>query len=125
MPAEELTRTRKEDRPGCIERAHGGILFLDEIEDLPYEIQGKLLRVIESGEFLPVGSDHLLHSRFQLISASNIDIEGLTLHRSFRLDLYHRITPIIIRIPPLRGRGLRISPFWLIISCTENMRRDR
>ena len=94
----------KEDRPGCIERAHGGILFLDEIEDLPYEIQGKFLRVIESGEFLPVGSDHLLHSRFQLISASNIDIEGLTLHRSFRLDLYHRITPIIIRIPPLRER---------------------
>ncbi|MBN2859258.1 MAG: sigma-54-dependent Fis family transcriptional regulator [Sphaerochaetaceae bacterium] len=94
----------KEDRPGCIERAHGGILFLDEIEDLPYEIQGKLLRVIESGEFLPVGSDHLLHSRFQLISASNIDIEGLIRHRSFRLDLYHRITPIIIRIPPLRER---------------------
>ncbi len=94
----------KEDRPGCIERAHGGILFLDEIEDLPYEVQGKLLRVIESGEYLPVGSDHILNSRFQLISASNIDIESLTRQHSFRTDLYHRITPLIIRIPPLRER---------------------
>ena len=94
----------KEDRPGCISRADGGILFLDEIEDLPYEVQGKFLRVIESGEYLPVGSDHILNSRFRLISASNIDIESLIRQRAFRVDLYHRITPLIIRIPPLRER---------------------
>ncbi len=94
----------KEDRKGCIERAHRGILFLDEIEDFPLNIQGKLLRVLESGEYLPVGSEKTYLSRFQLITASNVDIAGLSEKRLFRADLYHRITGIVINIPPLRER---------------------
>ncbi len=93
-----------EDRRGCIGRADGGILFLDEIEDLPYESQGKLLRVLETGTYLPLGSEKLQTSRFRLISASNTDLRKMVSTKQFRIDLYHRIAPLTITLPPLRER---------------------
>ncbi len=94
----------KEDRQGCIDRAHRGILFLDEIEDFPYEIQGKLLRVLETGEYLPIGSECVRRSDFQLLSLSNENIGSLSRENRFRKDLYHRIAPLVISLPPLRDR---------------------
>lgn len=94
----------RSDRPGCFQAASGGTLFLDEIGNLPLHLQAKLLRVIESGEISPVGSDQVIKVDVRLITATNMPLEALTDESRFRRDLYYRINTIQLDVPPLRER---------------------
>ncbi|MBP5133091.1 sigma 54-interacting transcriptional regulator, partial [Pseudomonas protegens] len=90
---------------GLAEAAHGGTLFLDEIGEVPLAMQVKLLRLIESGSFRPVGSLRTVHSDFRLVAAT-ISLSGLWVAAgTFRQDLYYRISAFPIRLPALRERS--------------------
>ncbi len=92
------------DNPGRIFQAEGGTLFLDEIGEMSLEIQAKLLRFLESGEFQPVGSLKQRHANVRLIAATNADLRRKVEQGSFREDLYYRLNIIPFHVPPLRER---------------------
>ncbi len=92
------------DRPGRFEHADEGTLFLDEIGDMPPPMQAKLLRVLENGEVIRVGSNEPICVNVRIISATNSNIEERVKDNQFRKDLYFRIKGATINIPPLRAR---------------------
>jgi DNA-binding NtrC family response regulator len=92
------------DRPGRFQAADGGTLFLDEIGNLPAPLQTKLLRVLESREVIPLGSDQSVAIDVRLISATNQPVDRLVADGRFREDLLYRINTIEIELPPLRER---------------------
>lgn len=94
----------KEEAPGYIARAHNGILFLDELEDMPLSIQGKLLRLLETNRYRKVGGTSVQYSNFKLITASNVPLDQLRNEHRLRSDLYYRLKRLVIAIPPLRER---------------------
>jgi len=89
---------------GRLELAHQGSLFLDEIGDIPIEIQPKLLRALQEQEFERLGSTHTKKVNVRLVAATNRDLEKMIENREFRSDLYYRLNVFPIRIPPLRER---------------------
>ena len=94
----------KDLRKGYFEVADGGTIFLDEVGELPLATQVRLLRVLESGEFLKVGSSKVQKTNVRIVAATNVNlVEAVTNHR-FREDLYYRLSTVPIRIPPLRER---------------------
>ena len=94
----------KSDRVGRFELADGGTLFLDEIASVPLSLQPKLLRVVETGEFEPVGSSKTRRVDVRLLSATNSDLDAEVAAGRFRQDLLFRLNTIEIRLPPLRER---------------------
>lgn len=98
------------DRKGFIEEANGGTLFLDEIGEMPLELQSKLLRVLETSEYIPVGDTVPKKSNFRLIAASNRDLKEESEAGRFRSDLYFRLNIFGIYIPALRERVKDIAP---------------
>jgi two-component system response regulator AtoC len=94
---------------GYFERAHGGTLFLDEITEMPLELQVKLLRVLETGTFMRVGSTQLQASDVRVIAASNRPPEQAVETGRLREDLYYRLKVFPIELPPLRMRGADIT----------------
>jgi len=94
----------EQKRRGKFELANGGVLFLDEIGDMPILLQSKLLHVLQSGEFAPLGSEKELKTDTWLIAATNHDLEDEIKKQKFREDLYYRLNIIKISIPPLRER---------------------
>lgn len=98
------------DKKGLIELAHPGTLFMDEIGDMPGPLQAKLLKVLESGDVLPLGETRVRHVDIRLISATNKDLDRLIKAGSFREDLYYRLSVFEIRVPPLRERVEDIPP---------------
>jgi two-component system NtrC family response regulator len=98
------------DKKGFIEEAHGGTLFLDEIGEMPLELQAKLLRVLETNEYIPVGGTTVKKSNFRLIAATNRDLKTESEAHRFRSDLYFRLNIFEIKIPPLRERVKDIAP---------------
>jgi transcriptional regulator with PAS, ATPase and Fis domain len=100
-------------KPGKFELAHHGTIFLDEIGDLPLEMQPKLLRVIEEKEFERVGGTQLIRSDFRLIAASNQNLEDMVAEGRFRKDLFYRLNVISLNIEPLRKRREDIMPLAL------------
>ncbi len=90
-------------RIGRFEQAHGGTLFLDEIGDLNLDLQAKLLRVLQSGQFERVGGE-TVQTDVRVISATNRDLSGLVAAQRFREDLFYRLNVVAIRMPPLRER---------------------
>lgn len=99
-----FTGAQKKGRRGKFEAAHNSSLFLDEIGDMPLDVQVKLLRVLQDGTFERVGGDQQRHSDFRLIAATNRDLGQMIAEERFRLDLYYRISGVTLRIPPLRER---------------------
>lgn len=91
-------------RKGYFEVADGGTIFLDEVAELPIATQARLLRVLESGEFIKVGSSKVQKTNVRIIAATNVDLSQLILNGRFREDLYYRLNTIPIQIPPLRER---------------------
>ena len=92
------------DRPGRFEHADGGTLFLDEIGDMPAAMQAKLLRVLENGEVVRLGSNEPRQVDVRIVSATNRDLDEMVKDRSFREDLYFRIKGVTLQLPPLRER---------------------
>jgi two-component system, NtrC family, response regulator HydG len=92
------------ERKGWFEHANGGTLFLDEVGDIPLSTQVKLLRTIESGEVVRVGTNEPVKVNVRLISATNRDLSEATAKQTFRQDLYHRIKVVSVKLPPLRSR---------------------
>ncbi|WP_304841514.1 sigma-54-dependent Fis family transcriptional regulator [Hydrogenophaga sp.] len=99
-----FTGAERKGRKGKIEQANGGSLFLDEVGDMPADVQVKLLRVLQDGTFQRVGGNDARRSDFRLISASNRDFEAMIADGSFRLDLFYRIGGVTVRLPSLRER---------------------
>ena len=95
---------------GLFQSAHGGTIFLDEIGDLPAILQPKLLRVIETKEFLPVGSSRPVKVDVRIVAATNSDLKKASEKGQFRKDLYYRLNVINIHIPPLRERREDLAP---------------
>jgi transcriptional regulator with PAS, ATPase and Fis domain len=91
-------------RPGACERAQGGTLFVDEIEELPLELQAKLLRALDEREIRRLGGTQAIKLDFQIIAASKQDLAEAVDEGKFRQDLYYRIAVVCIAVPPLRNR---------------------
>ena len=97
-------------KPGLLEVADGGTVFLDEIGELPATTQAKLLRVLENGEVLRVGSVVPRHIDVRLVAATNVDLDAAIEHGWFRRDLYYRLNGFVVTLPPLRDRPRDIVP---------------
>nr|BCX00972.1 MAG: sigma-54-dependent Fis family transcriptional regulator [Bacteroidota bacterium] len=93
-----------ESREGYFERANGGTIFLDEIGDMPLHTQVKILRVLENGEYMRVGSSRIRYTDVRVIAATNKDLWRMVQEGKFREDLYYRLDTVTIKIPPLRER---------------------
>jgi len=94
-----------EARKGYFEVTDGGTIFLDEIAEMPFGTQARLLRVLENGEFIKVGSSKVLKTNVRVVAASNIDPQSAVIDGKFREDLYYRLSTVPINVPPLRERG--------------------
>jgi two-component system nitrogen regulation response regulator NtrX len=110
-------------RRGKFEQADGGTLFLDEVADLHETAQGKLLRVLQEGEFHRVGGEQAIRASVRVISATNRELEALVARKQFREDLYYRLCVVPIRVPPLRERPADVRPlaeYFLAEFCARN-----
>ena len=95
----------RSERKGYFEVADGGTLFLDEVGELPLQTQAYLLRVLESGEFMRVGSSKVQKTNVRIVAATNVNLAQAVSQGKFREDLYYRLNTIPIQIPPLRERS--------------------
>ncbi|MCB9252788.1 MAG: sigma-54-dependent Fis family transcriptional regulator [Flavobacteriales bacterium] len=93
-----------ESRKGYFETVNGGTIFLDEVGELPFETQARLLRILENGEFIRVGSSKVQKTDVRVVTATNKDLLALSQQGKFREDLYYRLCTLPIHVPPLRER---------------------
>ncbi len=113
----------EEDRPGLLQLASGGSLYLDEVSELPPALQARLLRVIEDGTIRPIGSQELLRLDLRWISSSRVPMGELESSRTLRRDLLYRLKGEVIEVPPLRERREDIPA--LMESIVEQFARER
>jgi transcriptional regulator with PAS, ATPase and Fis domain len=100
-----FTGAKKEGQPGKFELADGGTIFLDEVGDMPLDIQVALLRVLQEKEVVRVGGKNTIHIDVRVIAATNKDLSQAIVNQEFRIDLFYRLNIFQINIPPLRERG--------------------
>ena len=100
-----FTGARKEGKKGLFELAHGGTLLLDEISELPFNLQSRLLRVIEEREVQPIGDDRVIPVEVRIIATTNRDLSAEVDEKRFRGDLFYRLNVLQLHVPPLRERG--------------------
>ncbi|AGF58169.1 transcriptional regulator with PAS, ATPase and Fis domain [Clostridium saccharoperbutylacetonicum] len=100
-----FTGASKDGKMGYFELAHEGTIFLDEISEIPLNLQGKLLRVIQENEIMRIGDDKVVPINIRIICATNKDLKMLVNQGKFREDLYYRLCVLQLRLPPLRERG--------------------
>jgi transcriptional regulator with GAF, ATPase, and Fis domain len=106
------------DSPGVIRSAAGGTLFIDEVGDLPLDVQPKLLRFLQEGEIQPLGEQQPTRIDVRIVAATNTDLEELVAQGRFREDLYYRLNVIRLRVPPLRERRSEIPLSSITTSTT-------
>lgn len=116
-----FTGARKGGKPGLFELAHGGTMFLDEINSVSLNLQAKLLRVIEEKEVMRIGSDYVIPLDVRIISAANERLKSKIENRSFRSDLFYRLSILELYIPPLRERKMDILPLFksFLTKCSD------
>jgi transcriptional regulator with PAS, ATPase and Fis domain len=117
-----FTGADKKGRKGKFEQASGGTIFLDEIGDMPLEVQVKLLRVLQDRLVERIGAEQPVEVDFRLVSATNRDLQAMVGEKTFRLDLFYRVSPIILQVPPLRER-IEDIPLLVETFLTELSRR--
>lgn len=98
-----------DSRKGYFEEADGGTIFLDEVAELPLTTQARLLRVLESGQYLRVGSSEVRRTNVRIVAATNVDLPKAISEGRFREDLFYRLSTVMIVVPPLRERGADIE----------------
>ena len=114
------------DNEGIFDMASGGTLFMDDVTNLSLEIQGKLLRVLENGEYKPVGASHFQKTDVRIIAATNRDLKAMVEGGQFREDLFYRLNVFPIFIPPLRERKEdipRLAYYFLRLFCRKTGKR--
>lgn len=114
------------DRVGRFQLADGGTIFLDEVSEIPLELQSKLLRVLQESEFERVGDDVTRSVDVRVIAATNRDLEKLIVDGEFREDLFYRLSVFPIEVPPLRDRGddtIQLAQHFLDKTCSDFGRR--
>ena len=97
------------DRNGYFAEANGGTIFLDEVGELPLSTQARLLRVLESGEYIKVGSSKVQKTNVRIVAATNVNLAEAIAEGRFREDLFYRLNTVPIKVPPLRERGEDIA----------------
>jgi transcriptional regulator with PAS, ATPase and Fis domain len=102
-----------DDRKGYFETTNGGTIFLDEIAEMPLGTQARLLRVLENGEYIPVGSSKVKKTDVRVVAATNVNLQAAIESGEFREDLYYRLNTVPIVVPPLRERGFDIELLFL------------
>ncbi len=115
------------DRIGRFQLADGGTIFLDEVSEIPLELQGKLLRVLQESEFERVGDDVTRSVDIRIIAATNRNLEQLIVDGKFREDLFYRLSVFPIEVPPLRERGedvVQLAQHFLKQTCTDFGREE-
>ncbi len=111
------------DHKGYFEEADGGVIFLDEVAEMPMSTQARLLRVLENGEYLRVGDSTVRKTNIRVVAATNKDMLKAVKDGKFREDLYYRLSTVQINVPPLRDRGddiILLSRLFLRNFITEN-----
>lgn len=111
-----FTGARKKGKMGVFELAHGGTIFLDEISEIPLELQGRLLRVLQEKQIIRIGGNKVIPIDVKVISASNRDLEYMIENSTFRADLYFRINILSLYIPSLKERKediVKLSEFFI------------
>ena len=111
------------DHKGYFEEADGGVIFLDEVAEMPMSTQARLLRVLENGEYLRVGNSTVRKTNIRVVAATNKDMLKAVKDGKFREDLYYRLSTVQINVPPLRDRGddiILLSRLFLRNFITEN-----
>ncbi|AWI06619.1 sigma 54-interacting transcriptional regulator [Clostridium drakei] len=108
-----FTGARKGGKPGLFELAHGGTIFLDEINSMSLNLQAKLLRVLEEKEVMRIGSDYVIPLDVRIIAAANENLKGKIKNGTFRSDLFYRLSILELHIPPLRERKEDIIPLFM------------
>ncbi len=91
-------------KPGRVDQANGGTLFLDEISELDYDLQAKILQLLQDGTYMRIGGQEMRQTKLRLVCATNRDLHAEVAQGTFRQDLYYRIAVITVRTPPLRER---------------------
>ncbi len=115
------------DSPGYFGVAHKGTLFLDEVGELPMATQARLLRVLESGEYIPVGATEVRKTDVRIVAATNVNIRQAISEGRFREDLYYRLNQVPVQMPPLRDRGEDIVLLFRLFAMqmAEKYRMDK
>lgn len=115
------------DSPGYFGVAHKGTLFLDEVGELPMATQARLLRVLETGEYIPVGATEVRKTDVRIVAATNVNIQQAISEGRFREDLYYRLNQVPVQMPPLRDRGEDIVLLFRLfaLQMAEKYRMDK
>ncbi len=120
-----FTNSKRDGQAGKFELANGGTIFLDEIGDMPFDVQANLLRVLQTREVVRIGGKKSIHIDVRIISATNKNLEESVANNTFREDLYYRLNVFAINIPPLRSRpgDIKLLSDYMLVKYATNFNK--